>query len=93
MGQNTLIVSEFLGLLRSQLAEDRGADAESTPLYLSGSVGSLFKIQLSAHGYTQWLQRVSKPETFLVCSTSTKYTTSFAPSRERMSPCVSVVST
>jgi len=43
---------EFLRLLRSQLAEDRGPDADSTPLYLSGSVGSLFKVRLSAYGYT-----------------------------------------
>ncbi|KAK4243623.1 hypothetical protein C7999DRAFT_36041 [Corynascus novoguineensis] len=43
---------DFLHSLRAQLAEDRGPDAESTPLYLSGSVGSLFKLRLSAHGYT-----------------------------------------
>ncbi len=43
---------EFLHLLRAQLAEDRGPDADSTPLYLSGSIGSLFKIRLSAYGYT-----------------------------------------
>ncbi|KAH8759304.1 hypothetical protein F5883DRAFT_426690, partial [Diaporthe sp. PMI_573] len=42
----------FLRLLRAQLAEDRGPEADSTPLYLSGSVGSLFKIRLSAYGYT-----------------------------------------
>ncbi|KAK4119690.1 hypothetical protein N657DRAFT_666476 [Parathielavia appendiculata] len=43
---------EFLHSLRAQLAKDRGPDADSTPLYLSGSVGSLFKIRLSAYGYT-----------------------------------------
>lgn len=43
---------EFLRLLRAQLAEDRGPDADSTPLYLSGSIGSLFKVRLSAYGYT-----------------------------------------
>lgn len=43
---------EFLHLLRSQLASDRGPNADSTPLYLSGSVGSLFKIRLSTYGYT-----------------------------------------
>jgi len=43
---------EFLHLLRSQLAVDRGPDADSTPLYLSGAVGSLFKVRLSAYGYT-----------------------------------------
>ncbi|KAL2193978.1 hypothetical protein P885DRAFT_71775 [Corynascus similis CBS 632.67] len=43
---------EFLRFLRAQLAKDRGPDADSTPLYLSGSVGSLFKVRLSAYGYT-----------------------------------------
>ncbi len=52
MDPTTLTIRLFLGLLRDQLAEDRGPDADSTPLYLSGSVGSLFKIRLSAHGYT-----------------------------------------
>ena len=44
--------AEFLRLLRAQLAEDRGPDADSTPLYLSESVGSLFKLCLSAYRYT-----------------------------------------
>ncbi|KAK3899972.1 hypothetical protein C8A05DRAFT_46078 [Staphylotrichum tortipilum] len=44
--------AEFQYLLRSQLAEDRGPDADSTPLYLSGAIGSLFKVRLSAYGYT-----------------------------------------
>jgi hypothetical protein len=44
--------TEFLRLLRVQLAQDRGPDADSIPLYLSGAVGSLFKVRLSAHGYT-----------------------------------------
>ncbi|KAL2168368.1 hypothetical protein VTG60DRAFT_7346 [Thermothelomyces hinnuleus] len=43
---------EFRGFLRTQLAKDRGPEADSTPMYLSGSVGSLFKIRLSAYGYT-----------------------------------------
>ena len=43
---------EFLRLLRAQLAEDRGPNTDSTPLYLSGAVGSLFKVRLSAYGYT-----------------------------------------
>ncbi|KAH8878691.1 hypothetical protein GQ53DRAFT_756531 [Thozetella sp. PMI_491] len=51
-GPRHLDCVEFLGLLRAQLAEDRGPDADSTPLYQSGSVGSLFKIRLSACGYT-----------------------------------------
>ncbi|KAK3363862.1 hypothetical protein B0T25DRAFT_492773 [Lasiosphaeria hispida] len=43
---------EFRRLLRAQLATDRGADADCVTLYLSGAVGSLFKLRLSAHGYT-----------------------------------------
>lgn len=31
---------------------DRGSDADCTPLYISGSRGSLFKVRLSSHGYT-----------------------------------------
>ncbi|KAI0436096.1 hypothetical protein F4803DRAFT_543417 [Xylaria telfairii] len=44
--------SVFRHLLRDQLAKDRGTDADATPLYLSGSVGALFKVRLSSHGYT-----------------------------------------
>jgi len=44
--------TEFLRLFRAQLAQDRGPDADCTPLYLSGSVGSLFKLRLTTHGYT-----------------------------------------
>ncbi|KAK3316951.1 hypothetical protein B0H66DRAFT_308096 [Apodospora peruviana] len=43
---------DFLRLLRAQLACDRGRDADSAPLYLAGAVGSLFKVRLSARGYT-----------------------------------------
>ncbi|KAK3360457.1 hypothetical protein B0T25DRAFT_588846 [Lasiosphaeria hispida] len=43
---------EFRRLLRAQLATDRGADADCVTLYLSGAVDSLFKLRLSAHGYT-----------------------------------------
>lgn len=43
---------DFLRSLRTQLAEDRGPDADSTPLYVFGAIGSLFKLRLSAHGYT-----------------------------------------
>lgn len=44
---------EFLRCLRAQLAIDRGPDADATPLYLSGAIGSLFKVRLSAYGYTR----------------------------------------
>ncbi|CAJ2505642.1 Uu.00g130360.m01.CDS01 [Anthostomella pinea] len=43
---------EFLGLIRNQLAKDRGRDADCVPLYLGGSLGALFKVRLSSHGYT-----------------------------------------
>ncbi|KAL1845632.1 hypothetical protein Daus18300_014487 [Diaporthe australafricana] len=44
--------ADFLRLLRMQLATDRGPDADSVPLYVKGAVGSLFKVRLSASGYT-----------------------------------------
>jgi len=43
---------DFLCFLRAQLAKDRELDADCTPLYLFGSIGSLFKIRLSAYGFT-----------------------------------------
>ena len=43
---------EFQHLAREQLARDRGPDAKCLPLYLSGALGSLFKVCLSTHGYT-----------------------------------------
>ncbi|KAI7909919.1 hypothetical protein M9X92_011381 [Pyricularia oryzae] len=51
-GPNHIGPGAFLSLLRAQLSKDRGPDADSAPLYLSGSVGSLFKVRLSSHGYT-----------------------------------------
>ncbi|KAI1357257.1 hypothetical protein F5Y08DRAFT_192996, partial [Xylaria arbuscula] len=45
-------LSEFQRLIQAQLARDRGSDADAMPLYLSGSVGALFKVRLSSHGYT-----------------------------------------
>ncbi|KAH8653613.1 hypothetical protein BX600DRAFT_440680 [Xylariales sp. PMI_506] len=44
--------ASFLQLIRSQLAQDRGATVDCAPLYLSGAVGSLFKVRLSSLGYT-----------------------------------------
>ncbi|KAI1314016.1 hypothetical protein F5Y03DRAFT_380867 [Xylaria venustula] len=44
--------SQFLRLIRDQLANDRGMDADAMPLYLSGSVGAIFKVRLSSYGYT-----------------------------------------
>lgn len=51
-GQKHIDRLTFLDLIRAQLAIDRGYDADCTPLYLSGSRGSLFKVRLSSHGYT-----------------------------------------
>ncbi|KAK4442173.1 putative spok spore killer [Podospora aff. communis PSN243] len=51
-GLNHIECQKFLHLLRAQLAEDRGPDADSTPLYVSGAIGSLFKVRLSVCGYT-----------------------------------------
>ena len=42
----------FLYLVRAQLAKDRGRDADACALYLAGSTGALFKVRLSAYGYT-----------------------------------------
>ncbi|KAF2453121.1 hypothetical protein BDY21DRAFT_357348 [Lineolata rhizophorae] len=50
-GQRHIDRLEFLRLIRTQLATDRGRDADCMPLYLSGSLGSLFKVRLSSHGY------------------------------------------
>ncbi|KAK3361655.1 hypothetical protein B0T24DRAFT_112663 [Lasiosphaeria ovina] len=51
-GPSHIGLANFLHLLRVQLANDRGPDADSVPLYVTGAVGSLFKVRLSAHGYT-----------------------------------------
>ncbi|OAA37908.1 hypothetical protein NOR_06985 [Metarhizium rileyi] len=48
----------FAALLRDQLATDRGDDADCTPLGISGSRGSLFKLCLSLRGYTLVAQGV-----------------------------------
>lgn len=44
--------SEFLRLVRTQLAKDRGPRANAAPLYMSGAIGTLFKVHLSTYGYT-----------------------------------------
>ena len=49
-GGKHLTVANFLRLVRIQLSKDREDNADCKPLYLSGS--GLFKIRLSAHGYT-----------------------------------------
>ena len=42
----------FLQLLRQQINVDRGRQADCMPLYLYGARGALFKVRLSACGYT-----------------------------------------
>ena len=42
----------FLQLLRQQMNVDRGRQADCVPLYLYGARGALFKVRLSACGYT-----------------------------------------
>ncbi|KAL2215518.1 hypothetical protein M432DRAFT_671490 [Thermoascus aurantiacus ATCC 26904] len=43
---------EFLRLIRAQLAQDHGSNADYVPLDLFGSLGSLFKVHLSSYSYT-----------------------------------------
>jgi tRNA A-37 threonylcarbamoyl transferase component Bud32 len=59
-----LRLENFLCLIRVQLAEDRGRDADCTPLYVKGSRGALVKIRLSSHGYTfvaKAMKQVDRP--------------------------------
>ncbi|KAI1844864.1 hypothetical protein JX265_014107 [Neoarthrinium moseri] len=49
---------KFLRLVKAQLDNDRGADADCAPLYASRLVGSLFKVCLSSHGYTVVIPRL-----------------------------------
>ncbi|KAF6784459.1 hypothetical protein CSOJ01_15749 [Colletotrichum sojae] len=51
-GHQHIKQEQFLHLVRTQLAQDRGRDADAVPLYLSGRIGVLFKVLLSSHGYT-----------------------------------------
>ncbi|EEH20214.1 hypothetical protein PABG_02473 [Paracoccidioides brasiliensis Pb03] len=43
---------DFRDRIQTQLATDRGVDADCCPLYKAGSCGALFKFRLSSHGYT-----------------------------------------
>jgi len=54
--------SEFICLTRDQLAVDRGHDADCVPLYLAGSLGALFKVRLSSHGYTLVAKGMERPD-------------------------------
>ena len=51
-GQKHIDQLTFLHLIHVQLATDHGFDADCTPLHLSGSRGSVFKVRLSSHSYT-----------------------------------------
>ncbi|KAK8851775.1 Reticulocyte-binding protein 2-like protein a [Apiospora arundinis] len=59
--------SEFLRLIRDQLAKDRGSDADCAPLYLAGALGALFKVRLSSHGYTLVAKGMEKPDLPRLC--------------------------
>ncbi|WQF90495.1 Putative protein kinase [Colletotrichum destructivum] len=51
-GHHHINREQFLRSILIQLAQDRGRDADAVPLYLSGSIGSLFKVRLLSSGYT-----------------------------------------
>ncbi|KAK0630868.1 hypothetical protein B0T17DRAFT_607648 [Bombardia bombarda] len=60
-GSRHINLAKFKPLVRTQLAKDRGPDADSVSLYLSGSIGALLKIRLSAFGYTFVAKAVEAP--------------------------------
>ncbi|KAI1401858.1 hypothetical protein F4819DRAFT_311567 [Hypoxylon fuscum] len=49
-GPRHIDLLDFQQLIKAQLAGETGDDV--TPLYISGAVGSLFKVRLTSHGYT-----------------------------------------
>ena len=51
-GKRHLKRTEFLRLVRAQLARDRGHVSDCEPLWIGGSRGAMFKVTLTAHGYT-----------------------------------------
>lgn len=51
-GKKHVSQSRFLHLVKTQLATDRGSDADCIPLYVKGARGALFKVRLSSYGYT-----------------------------------------
>jgi len=50
-GTKHLSQASFTELVRTQLSNDRGNDADCCPLNLHGARGALLKIRLSSHGY------------------------------------------
>lgn len=50
-GKQHLQRATFLKLIRTQLAVDRGRDADCCALNIQGARGALFKVRLSSHGY------------------------------------------
>ncbi|KAK8093313.1 serine/threonine protein kinase [Apiospora kogelbergensis] len=66
-GERHIARSKFLSLLRSQLARDRGPDADCVPLYISGSLGSLFKVRLSSYGYTLVAKGMESADRLRLC--------------------------
>ncbi|KAK8872288.1 serine/threonine protein kinase [Apiospora arundinis] len=66
-GERHIARSKFLSLLHSQLARDRGPDADCVPLYISGSLGSLFKVRLSSYGYTLVAKGMESADRLRLC--------------------------
>ncbi|CAK7228875.1 hypothetical protein SCUCBS95973_007029 [Sporothrix curviconia] len=53
-------------LLAEQIARDRDHDADFAPMFMSGLIGALYKVRLSAYGYTLVVKAVETPNrTFL----------------------------
>ena len=61
-GTTHIARAKFLRLIRTQLARDRGPDADCVSLYVSGSRGALFKVRLSAYGYTFVAKGMERPD-------------------------------
>ncbi|KAK8859551.1 serine/threonine protein kinase [Apiospora arundinis] len=72
-GERHIARSKFLSLLRSQLARDRGPDADCVPLYISGSLGSLFKVRLSSYGYTLVAKGMESADRLRLCHEKKMY--------------------
>ncbi|KAI1171307.1 hypothetical protein F4777DRAFT_566006 [Nemania sp. FL0916] len=53
----------FQDLLRDQLAQDRGPNADIMPLFQFGSMGALYKVRLASHGYTIVAKAVQEENT------------------------------
>ncbi|KAL7790789.1 hypothetical protein V8C37DRAFT_175726 [Trichoderma ceciliae] len=64
---------KFLKLVQDQLAEARGPSVGCVPLHLSGSIGVLFKVTLSSHGYTFVAKGVAESNAPRLCREGQMY--------------------